>query len=340
MRDARAFMVKINEIEKRMDYVVDSWESDSQITSQEIRFVLSVYIHGLYQNKKVKKLAKAYVQKIKERRRLDSETISTAIASALIINKDFSEYWNKLKERIERSSTTEKLNLIIQLLVILTPNTLKKIDDIEYIRELLNCLKKQDTEKKLIYHWACEHLFSEERKIDIDPDTIKNLKEYLLWELITSKEYENQNESLLRKKYVPEILDYKIERIDWIVFLLYQFLKKNELYVITESELSRKINKEVRQRINKKVWFPVVFSMLFLLTKLWIENIAITWQTVGQISMIILGSISLFFEEKLPSFEIPVKRYKITFGQIGEFLIILSILWTLGLISLITEVIP
>ena len=67
---------------------------------------------------------------------------------------------------------------------------------------------------------------------------------------------------------------------------------------------------------------------------------SITYQTVGQILMIILGSILLFFEEKLHSFEIPVKRHKITFGQIGEFMIILSILWLLGRISLIKEIIP
>ena len=53
MIDARAFTDKINEIQKRMDYVIENWESDAQITPQEIRFILSVYLHGLYKNKKV-----------------------------------------------------------------------------------------------------------------------------------------------------------------------------------------------------------------------------------------------------------------------------------------------
>ena len=339
MINTKPFMEKINEIEKRMEYVVENWEYDRKITAQEIRFVLSAYVHNLYKNKKVKNLAEAYFQKIKEKRRLDSETILTAIASALITNEDFSEYWNKLKKKIERSSTTEKINLIIKLLVILNPNTLKKIGDVEYIRTLVEYLRRQDTEKELFYYWICEYLFSEKRRINIDPKTIKNLKEYLLWELIASKEYENQNKSI-RKKFFPKMLNYEIKKVDWIVFLTYQFLRKNEIYIITKSELSKEINKKVKQKINKKVWFPVVSSMLFLLIKLRMENIAITYQTVGQISMIVLGSIFLLFEEKLPLFEVPVKRCKITFGQIGEFMIILSILWVLSLNLLITEVIP
>ena len=119
-------MDKINEIEKRMDYVIENWESDTKITPQEIRFILSTYLHGLHKNKKVKDLAKAHLHEIKEKRRLDSETILTAIASALVVNEDFSEYWNKIKEKIDRGSATEKSNLIVQLLIILTPNTLKK----------------------------------------------------------------------------------------------------------------------------------------------------------------------------------------------------------------------
>lgn len=126
MINAGLFMDKINEIEKRMDYVIENWESDTKITLQEIRFILSAYLHGLYKNEKVKDLAKDYLHRIKERRRLDFETISTAIASALIVDEDFSEYWNKLKEKIDRSPPTEKSNLIIQFLIILTPNTIKK----------------------------------------------------------------------------------------------------------------------------------------------------------------------------------------------------------------------
>ena len=331
-------MDKINEIEKRMDYVIEKWESDTKITSQEIRFVLSTYIHCLYKNKKVKDLARGYLSGIKEKRRLDSESLITAVASALIVGEEFSEYWNKLKERIDRSSPTEKSNLIVQFLVILTPNTPKKINDIEYIKTLLKNLESQTTEKKLFSCWIEKILFSKEEEMTVSQDEIKHLKEYLLWELANSNEY-NQKEEL-RNKFIPDILNYKVDRVDWIAFLLYQFLKKNKIYIITKSELSREINKKVKLRINKKVWFPVVSSVLFLLIKLWMENIAITYQTVGQISMIILGSIFLFFEEKLPSFEIPVKRHKITFGQIGEFIIILSILWVLDLTSLITGVIP
>jgi len=48
----------------------------------------------------------------------------------------------------------------------------------------------------------------------------------------------------------------------------------------------------------------------------------------------------VFFEERLPSFETPIKRYRITFGQIGEFMIIASILWAANLIPLIKEALP
>jgi len=181
-------MDKINEIEKRMDYVIENWESDTKITPQEIRFVLSAYIYGLYKNKKVKNLAKVYHQRIKEKRRLDSETILTAIVSALVVDEDFSEYWNKIKEKIDRSSATEKSSLITQFLIILTLNNLKKINDVKYIKTLLKSLKEQDTEKKLFSCWIEKRLFSEEEKITTSQNEIKHLKEYLLWELIINSE--------------------------------------------------------------------------------------------------------------------------------------------------------
>jgi len=91
MINAKPFMDKINEIEKRMEYVVENWESDERITLQEKRFILSAYVHGLYKNKKVEDLAKGYLLRIKEKRRLDVENILTAMASALIVGEDFSE---------------------------------------------------------------------------------------------------------------------------------------------------------------------------------------------------------------------------------------------------------
>lgn len=334
----KIYIDKINEIEKRMNYVVDNWEFDPQISNQEIRFVLCAYIHGFYKNKKVKKLAESYSQKIKERRRLDSETILTALVSALIVGEDLLIYWNKLKNRIEKSPITEKSNLIIQLLPILNFNILKKIGELEYFKSLLEYLRTQGEE--LIYYWACKQIFLEKINVNIDTSKIKNLKEYLLWELITSEEYENQKESL-REKFIPEILNYKFERFDLVVFLMYLFLKKNRIYIFTESELNRIIKKEVMLRINKKVWFPVLSSLLFLLIKLWsIESIKITYETHGQILMIIVGTSFLYFEERLPPIELPVKRIKITLGQIGEFMIVVPILKALGLVSLITRMIP
>ncbi len=333
MINAKSFMDKINEIEKRMDYVIENWESDKKITLQEIRFVLSAYLHGLYKNEKVKDLARTYLHRIEEKRRLDSETVLTAIASALIVGEDFSEYWNKLKERIDRSSPAEKSNLIIQLLIILTPNTLRKISDVQYIKTLLNNLKDQNTEKELFSHWIEKCLFSKEEKIAISQNEIKHLKEYLLWELINSGDNEHQKGEL-REKFIPEMLSYKVDRVDWIVLLIYQFLKKNKPVIVTEIELNRKIRHEIKSAISKKVWFPLIFSMIFVLAKLYLAN-AITKETIGQIFILVLGTLFLFFEERLPSFEIPVKRYRMTFGQIGELLIVFSILWTLGLISLI-----
>ena len=322
MINARLFN-KINEIEKRMNYVIENWESETKITPQEIRFILSTYLHGLYKNKKVKDLAKAYIRRIKEKRRLESETILTAIASALVVNEGFSEYWNKIKEKIDRSSATEKSNLIVQLLIILTPNTFKKINDVQYIKTLLKDLRKQDTEKKLFSYWIEKYLFSKEGKITISQNEIKHLKEYLLLELINSEDDEHQKEEL-RKKFIPEMLDYKVDSVDWIVFLIYQFLKKNKIYIITERELDRKLKKGIKSSINKKVWFPVGSSILFLILKLWKENI-ITLETLGQITLLMVGIILLVFEEYLPTKNI--KKKKITSGLPATALIIGVLLW-------------
>ncbi len=338
MIDARSFMDKINEIEKRMDYVVENWETDRIITSQEIRLVLSAYLHGLYKNKKVKDLARSYLHRVKEKKRLDFETLVTSIASALIINEDFSEYWDKLKEKIDRSSPTEKFNLIVQFLVILTPSALRKINDVEYIKTLLRDLESQDTERKIFSCLIKKILFSKEEKITVSQNEIKHLKEYLLWELTNSTEYEHQKEEL-REKFIPEMLNYKVDRVDCIVLLIYQFLKKNKPVAVTEMELNRKIRHEIKSAISKKVWFPLIFSMIFVFVKLYLIN-ALTNETIGQVSILILGTLFLFFEERLPSIEIPIKRYRITFGQIGEFMIIASILWAANLISLIEEVLP
>ena len=323
MINAMSFVDKINEIEKRMDYVVDSWESDSQITHQEIRFVISVYIHGLYKNKKVKNLAKNYYQSIREKRRLDSETILTAIASALIIKEDLSEYWDKLKEKIEKSPATEKTNLIIQLLVILTPNNLKKIDNVKYIRALLENLRKQDTEKKLFSYWIEKRLFSEKGQITISQKDIKYLKEYLLWELVNSEDDEYQKEEL-RKKFIPEMLDHKVDSVDWIAFLIYQFLKKYKPITLTEIELNKKIKESVKSKINKKVWFPVGSSILFLTLNLWKVNI-ITFEILGQLALLMIGIILLVFEESLPTASI--KKGKITTDLPATILIIGALLW-------------
>lgn len=327
MIDARAFMDKINKIEKQMDYVVDNWESDPQITSQEIRFTIVAYLYDLYKNKKVKDLAKVYFQRIGKKGRLDSEIILTAIASALVVNRYFSEYWSKLKTRIDKSSSTKKHNLIIQFLSILTPNGFKKFDDKNYIKTLLEELKNQDTEKKLFSYWTEKRLFSRKEEIIISRDQIKHLKEYLLWEVANSEEYEYQKEEL-REKFIPEMLNYKIDRIDWIVFLIYYFLKMNKMYVITESELNRKIREGLKSRINKKVWFPVGSSILFLILKLWKENI-ITLEALGQIGLLIVGIILLIFEESLPTKSI--KKKKITSGLPATVLIIGVLLWNFGI---------
>jgi len=167
----------------------------------------------LYKNKKVKDLAKVHLRKIKEKRRLESETILTAIASALIVNEDFSEYWDRLKEKIDRSSPIEKFNLIIQFLAILTPKTIKKINNPQYIKTLLENLKRQDMEKKLFSYWIKKCLFSEkEQIITISQNEIKHLKDYLLWELVNLRENKNHKEKL-KEKFIFEVLNYRINQV-------------------------------------------------------------------------------------------------------------------------------
>jgi len=209
---------------------------------------------------------------------------------------------------------------------------------VQYIKTLLKDLRKQDIEKKLFSCWIEKRLFSKEEKITISQKEIKHLKEYLLWELINSGDDEYQKEEL-RERFISEVFNYRINQVDWISFLVYHFLKKNKPITITEMELNRKIKHEVKGAISKKVWFPLIFSMIFVLVKLYLAN-AIAIETIGQIFILVLGASFLFFEEKLPSFEIPIKRHRITFGQIGEFMIIASILWAANLIPLIKEMLP
>lgn len=113
MMDAKVVVDKIGEIEKRMDYVISNWKSDNTIHPQEIRFTILAFMYETYKSVKIRDLAKDYLQKIDEKRRLDSETILTAITCALIINQDFSAYWEKLKDIIDRSHGVEKYNLIM-----------------------------------------------------------------------------------------------------------------------------------------------------------------------------------------------------------------------------------
>lgn len=341
----KPFIEKINEIKSRMNYIIDNWESDSQITHQEIRFTIVACLHDLYRNKKVKDLVKVYLQRIEKKERLDSESLLTAIASSLVVHKDFSEYWIKLKTRINKSSNTEKYNLIIQFLIILTPNIFKKFKDEKYIKKLIDELKNQDTEKKLFSYWTEKRLFSMGEEITIPQDQIKHLKEYLLWEIANSEEYDHQKEEL-REKFIPEMLNYKVDRVDWVVLLIYQFLKKNKPVTVTQMELNRKIRLEIKSAISKKVWFPLGCSMMFVLLKLYpvdtigLKAFLINWKTSTQTFLLFTGALFLFFEEKLPSFEIPVKRYRITFGQIGELLMIISVLWAANLTPIIKEMIP
>ena len=203
---------------------------------------------------------------------------------------------------------------------------------------MLGELNKQNTEKKLFSFWTEKRLFSSDKKISLSADEIQYLKEYLLWEIISFGEYDDFKKGL-REKFIHEMLEYKVDCVDWNVFLIYQFLKENRIHIITERELNEKINKQIRSAISKKVWFPLVSSIVFMFLKIYLSNI-ITIETIWQILMLVLGALFLFFEEKLPSFEMPVKRYRITFGQIRELLMVLSILWVLNLISLINEVFP
>jgi len=182
-------------------------------------------------------------------------------------------------------------------------------------------------------------------EITIPQDQIKHLKEYLLWEIANSEEYDHQKEEL-REKFIPEMLNYKVDRVDWVVLLIYQFLKKNKPVTVTQMELNRKIRLEIKSAISKKVWFPLGCSMMFVLLKLYpvdtigLKAFLINWKTSTQTFLLFTGALFLFFEEKLPSFEIPVKRYRITFGQIGELLMIISVLWAANLTPIIKEMIP
>jgi len=329
MISTKPLMDKINEIEKRMNYVIDNWESDKKVTPQEIRFICVAYLYGLYKNKKVRDLAKGYLRKIEERKRLNSELLLTTIASGLIINEDFLDHWRKLKDLLDRSDGVEKYNLMMQFLIILTPKAFEKFEDKDktYIKDLLNELETQDIEKKLFSYWTEKRLFSNEGEITLSQEQIRHLKEYLLWEIITQKEYGHQKEKL-RKKFIPEILKYKVDKIDWIVFLIYHFFKKQKLYFITENELNKKITDGIRSRINRKVWFPVVSSLLFLVSKMWKENI-IKIESLGQIAILTIGIFLLVFEESLPTKNI--KEKKITSGLPAAVLIISALLWNFGI---------
>ncbi len=210
-------------------------------------------------------------------------------------------------------------------MIILTPNTLKKINNVEYIKILLKNLKEWDTEKKLFSYWMEKYLFLGREKITINQNKIRYLNEYLLWELINSEDDDEHQKEKLREKFIPEMLNYKVDRVDWIGLLIYLLLKENKMYVITESELNTKIKEGVKSRINKMVWFPVGSSILFLILKLWKENI-ITWEILGQIALLIIGIILLVFEESLPTWNI--KKKKITSGLPAAVLIIGVLLWS------------
>lgn len=224
-------------------------------------------------------------------------------------------------------------------MIILNPKVFKSLEDKDktYVGALIKELENQDIESKLLSYWTKRRLLSQKEKIATPPDQIRHLKEYLLLEIINEEERDHLKENV-RENFIPKVLSYKVDRIDWIVFLIYQFLKKNKICIITKAELDRKIKNEIKSKITKKVWFPIGFYIIFVLVKLYLANV-LTLETIGQIITLIIGTIFLFFEEKLPPFEIPVKRHKITFGQIGELLIILSILWALRLGSLIINLI-
>ncbi len=331
MINAKPFMDKIKEIEKRMDYVIENWKSDNKITIQEVRHTCIAYLYGMYKNEKVEDFAKTYLEEIKERRRLSSEELLTSITAELITKQDFQHYYKAIIKKLKKLSNYEKHNLAVQFLLILTPHVLNNLkdEDKEYIKDLLGELKEQDIEKKLFSYWIDKRLFSCKEDTAITNDQIKDIKEYLLLEIINSGDY-NHGKNELREKFIPQIEDYNVDRIDWVVFLIYQFLKKNRICIITEEELNKIIENKTKSAINKKIWFPLTGSIAFILIKLYLEKL-ITLETLSQTLILILGTIFLFFEERLPSFEIPVKRYRITFGQIGEGLIIASILWAMNI---------
>ncbi len=333
MTNAELFMYKINIIDERLDYVVDNWELDPSINTQEIRFALALHLYNLYENYKVKNLADTYLQKIDERKRVGSETLLTAVAAASVINEDVNRYFEKLKNLINKKSDNEKKTLIIQFLIILTPEIFKKFKskNKEYIEALVEKLNNQDTEERLFYFWTKKRLFYSNEKIDVPVEEIRCLKEYLVWEIASIEKYDDVKMKL-RKKFIPEISEYNFDKIDLIAFLTYQFIKKNKIHIITETELNEKVNHQIRTAIGKKVIFPLICSIIFMWVK--ISN-TITVKTIEQIILLILGTILLLFEERLGSFEIPIKKTKISFGEIGELLVIISVLWAANLISLI-----
>jgi len=355
MINSKIFTDKINEIEKRIKYIIDNLNSDPRIIPQEVRFVFLAYLYGTFTDKKVKKLAELYFEKrTKERERVDREMLLTMMACVLVINKNPDEYWTKIKERINSESENEKYSLAMHLLTLITPKFLKKIDkdDKQYIQDLLDELKKQSLEYKLFSLWTEMRLFEKNPLSEIrtiSQDEIEYLKEYLLWEMVNLESgYESKQP--LRHKFVLEITEYSIQQLDWIIFLLHIFLKRHKIYFISEKELNKKIETKVRSKINKKVYFPLISMIIFLVIKLWKKhilfkpdfgfyaNLFLIWKPLAQILLLIVGTFLLLFEERLPQFEIPIKRTKLTFGQIGEGLIVLAILWSLELSNLISKI--
>ena len=89
---------------------------------------------------------------------------------------------------------------------------------------------------------------------------------------------------------------------------------------------------------------------IFLVIKLWrghilfrpdfglYENLILLCKLLAQILLLMVGTLLLLFEERLTQFEVPIKRTKLTFGQIGEALIVLVILWALELPNLISKI--
>jgi len=355
MINLKIFTDKINEIEKRIKYIIDNWNSDTRIIPQEVRFVFLAYLYSTFTDKKVKNLAKLYFEKrIKERERIDRETLLTIMACVLVINKNPDEYWTKIKERIKSESDNEKYSLAMHLLTLITPNFLKKMDkdDNQYIQDFLREFKKQSLEYKLFSIWTEMRLFRKDPLSEmrtISQDEIEHFKEYLLWEMVDLEDgYESKQP--LRDKFVSEMTEYPIQQLDWITFLLHMFLKRHKIYLISEKELNKKIDIEVRSKINKKVYFPLISMMIFLVINYWrghilfrpdfgfYANLFLIWKPLAQILLLIVGTLLLLFEERLPQLEIPIKRTKLTFGQIGEGLIVLAILWSLELPNLISKI--